>query len=318
MEIVRSITHNLVSVLSRKSICKVVLTALAITLFTFVSFIEGASYAWADTFSCYENCSNALKDSVDCLKDRDYTITALDETKDITVLSIHGGKIEAHTSEIGNDLWKRYRWNFYDFNGHIEKDSSCEKLDNSEWKDKNFPVLHITSTEFNEFEAIRLVGAYEKAVSIHGYSREEKEAGIRTICVGGLNTPQIEKFITNVNKESDKLKGKIKYSLNLVNVPLEQSKIEKNLSVAKKDTICLASEDPKQQALTGTDPSNIVNKTMDKSGGLQIELQRRIRDDLAQGKDEPQASPPNPNQLLRNVIYGAIKKAMTEQAITPP
>ena len=87
------------------------------------------------------------------------------------------------------------------------------------------------------------------------------------------------------------------------------------MDVPKRSTICLKNDSLNQRALTGTSLKNIVNKTRKSKRGLQIELKSKIRADLAEGKDEhePQASlSTNKNQILRNVIYGAIKEAMTE------
>jgi phage replication-related protein YjqB (UPF0714/DUF867 family) len=176
---------------------------------------------------------------------------------------------------------------------------------------KNFDVLHITSNYFDEEKAIELVSSHENAVSIHGFYREEND-GIQTICVGGRDKDKRKKFIDYVNKESSKLKDDFTYSLNLVNVPLEQSKLDKKMEVPQRSTICLKNDSLNQRALTGTSLKNIVNKTRKSKKGLQIELKRQIRADLAEGKDEPHASLHNKNQILRNVIYGAIKEAMTE------
>lgn len=326
MQLVSSITHKIFKILIDNYICKLISIVLAITLFTSVSSIGESGYALAeDIFCAYEQCPNPkpdtpkeeLKSSQECKEGQDYNIISpppQEQESDVAVLSIHGGEIELNTSRITSDLSSRNKWDRYDFNGKInnEKCLKLEELSKSNNSNKNFVVLHITSTHFDEKKAVDLVSSHENAVSIHGFSRKEKEAGIQTICVGGLNTPQIEKFIENVNKESDKLKADLKYSLNLVNAPLEQSNFEKKLFVAPKNTICLASKNPEQQALTGTNPSNIVNKTMNSSGGLQIELQSRIRSDLANGKDKPNVSSPDEYQRLRDVIYGAIKEAMND------
>lgn len=315
-------THNLMKALSSKYFCKLISIVFAIILFTFVGSIGGSGYAWADTFCGYEKCGNPnatlrkkLKDSEKCKegKNNDYEFFPAPKTSDVTVLSIHGGGIEEYTSEISHDLSQRYGWSRYDFNGHI-KTKKCLELAPPQSKNPNFTVLHITSNYFDEKNAFNLVSSHENAVSIHGYSRKE-EAGIQTICVGGRNTEKIKKFINYVNQESYQLKGNLNYSLNLVNVPLDQANLEKNIAVPERNTICLKNEALKQRALTGTSQKNIVNKTRNSSGGLQIELKKKIRADLAEGKDEPQASSPNKNQLLRNVIYGGIEAAMSERVI---
>jgi phage replication-related protein YjqB (UPF0714/DUF867 family) len=313
MEMFKNVTQYIAKALNSKYICKLIAIVLVITLFNFVSLIGELNYAFADTFDCYDKTcrpEKALVNSNECKKDRDYTITAINNENEITVLSIHGGKIEDYTSEISWDLSKRYGWNFYDFNGHIEKDTPCWNLDTSEFKDKNFPVLHITSTNFDEPDAIDLVESHKKAVSIHGFSRTEKIPKTQTICVGGANEAQVSKFIEYIEgkrDKTDKIKDLLGYSLNIINVPASESIPQ------KEKEICL-----KPRSLKGTDEDNIVNRTNkglnnnDKKGGLQIELNRKIRADLAEGKDERNASPPNKNQLLRNVIYDAINHAMVK------
>jgi hypothetical protein len=53
-----------------------------------------------------------------------------------------------------------------------------------------------------------------------------------------------------------------------------------------------------------------VNKVGNPDGGLQIELNSQIRKDLANGIDKPNVSSLDGYQLLRDVIYGAIKETM--------
>lgn len=325
MQLVSSVTHKLFKILIDNYICKFISIVLAITLFTFVSSIGESGYAFADIFCGYERCPNTirtpkkeLKFSQECKKDQDYEIISpppQEQENDVAVLSIHGGEIELNTSRITSDLSSRNNWDRYDFNGKINSEEclNLEKLSKSSNSNKKFVVLHITSTHFDEKKAVDLVSSHRNAVSIHGFSREEEAAKNQTICVGGQNEDKVKKFIEHVNKESYKLKeDKLNYSLNLVNAPLEKSNFDKGRHVSQRNTICLEKKVPKQSALTGTDWENIVNKSRNPNGGLQIELNRQIRIDLAKGIDNPNFSSSNPYQLLRNVIYGAIKEAMND------
>ena len=216
--------------------------------------------------------------------------------------SIHGGLIEANTSKITSDLSRRYRWSRYDFSGHI-KNKKCAVLAKDNSTNIHYNVLHITSTGFDEPRAVALVNSHENAVSIHGYKRRERSE-TNTICVGGQNEDQIEKFIKAVNKESDELKNKFNYSLNLVDVPTA-------VKLRKKTTnnvICLENDREEKDELTGTSGDNIVNKN--ENGGLQIELNERLRNDLAEGIDNRDSNSPDKSQFLRNVIFNAIKETM--------
>ena len=72
---------------------------------------------------------------------KDYTIHIQYALPDIVILAIHGGRIEAGTSEIARGIAGE-RWSFYDFRGK---------------KKKNNRDLHITSTCFDEPRALNLV-----------------------------------------------------------------------------------------------------------------------------------------------------------------
>jgi phage replication-related protein YjqB (UPF0714/DUF867 family) len=305
LEIVSSITHNLVKTLINKYLCKLLSIVLATTLFTFVGSIGWTGYALADHFGCYENCSKPLKNSDTCIQGKDYSITSNSKRdKNVIVLSIHGGLIETHTSEITRDLSRRYKWGRYDFSGQI-KNKKCAVLAKDNSTNIHYNVLHITSTEFNDPIAIALVESHKKAVSIHGYKRKERSK-VHTICVGGQNEDQINKFIKSVNKESSELKDRFDYSLNLVDVP----KAHKSGVITQNNVICLKNDENDDDPLTGIDPENIVNRTTD--GGLQIELNERIRNDLAEGINNPGSSSLDKYQVLRNVIFNAIKEAMND------
>jgi phage replication-related protein YjqB (UPF0714/DUF867 family) len=305
IEIVITVTHNLVKALINKYLNKVISLVLATTLFTFVGSIGWTGYALADEFGCYEDCSNALKNSPDCEKGNDYSITSNSQRdKNVIVLSIHGGLIEANTSKITSDLSRRYPWSRYDFSGQI-KNKKCAVLAKDNSTNIHYNVLHITSTEFDEPRAVAIVESHENAVSIHGYDRTERSE-TNTICVGGQNKDQIKKFIEAVDKESDELQNKFNYSLNLVDVPTVVETENEN----DNNVICLKNNQNKKDELTGTSEKNIVNKNIDKNGGLQIELNKRIRNDLAEGIDNPDSN--DKSQVLRNVIFNAIKEAMND------
>ena len=137
------------------------------------SILVGLSYlftpasAYADEFNCFQagNCpAPALSDSDRCLEGRDYTIGAVDVPKsDVVVLSIHGGQIELKTSKIAENLANLYNWNHYDFAGH----GTATCLNGL----SQYQRLHITSSRFDEPQALALVESHPKSVSIHGYSQ---------------------------------------------------------------------------------------------------------------------------------------------------
>jgi phage replication-related protein YjqB (UPF0714/DUF867 family) len=83
---------------------------------------------------------------------KDYTIHIQYALPDIVILAIHGGRIEAGTSEIARAIADE-RWSFYDFRGK---------------KRKNNRDLHITSTRFDEPRALHLVAHASRVVAVHG------------------------------------------------------------------------------------------------------------------------------------------------------
>lgn len=90
----KNVNQYIAKALNSKYICKLIAIVLVITLFNFVSLIGELNYAFADTFDCYDKTcrpEKALVNSKECKKDRDYTITAINNENEITVLSIHGG-----------------------------------------------------------------------------------------------------------------------------------------------------------------------------------------------------------------------------------
>ena len=75
-----------------------------------------------------------------------YKIVAKDRKSKITCIAIHGGNIEPGTSELAEEL-ARNEFNLYKFEG---------------LKEKNNSVLHITSSNFDEPKADKLVKNAQK------------------------------------------------------------------------------------------------------------------------------------------------------------
>ena len=83
---------------------------------------------------------------------KDYTIHIQYAIPRVVILAIHGGGIEAGTSEIARAIAKR-TWSFYDFRGE-------KKSENRD--------LHITSTRFDEPRALEMVAKASCVVTVHG------------------------------------------------------------------------------------------------------------------------------------------------------
>lgn len=260
-----------------------------------------ADYAQADYFDCFDskNCAKALSTSQDCKQPGDYNITrpsVSSSATSVTVLSFHGGGIEANTSDISKRLKHLYGWDRYDLNGHVTS-TQCSSLDTDN-KLKTYQILHITSTHFDDPDALALVGEHPNSVAIHGYSKSRTDShrnySKETICVGGASNTQIAAFINYVNTNKSVFKSSPEgYSLLPINAP----------SVPDPPRDMPEDRRPACYDLKGVDLDNIVNRNSSKRG-LQLEFSRDMRKDLA--------NLGNANfNSLRSVIYGAIDRAMS-------
>jgi phage replication-related protein YjqB (UPF0714/DUF867 family) len=271
------------------NITRLILTISSGIMLMLINFTAFPSYARTDIFGCFDSkgCTNALSTSADCKQPLDYDITRPNSpslTTDVTVLSFHGGEIELRTSDISKKLAKMYGWDRYDLDGHVSS-NRCSSLGES-----SFEILHITSTNFDDPDAVRLVKAHPKSVAIHGYSRNYPEG---TICVGGASQPQINAFIKYVNQNKSVFESSPQgYRIIPINAP----------SIEEPPENIPENQKPACYDLKGKDKTNIVNRNSSKKG-LQLELSRPMRIDLA-------SNSANFNSL-RDVIYKGIKSAMS-------
>lgn len=102
-------------------------------------------------------------------QDIDYRIRCHDRDSDITIVSPHGGFIEAGTSAIARAI--AYRdMNFFDFQGLQEV---------RPWE------LHVTATRFEHAELDKLLAKSQVAVSVHSMGASDSW----NVWLGGLNMP---------------------------------------------------------------------------------------------------------------------------------
>jgi len=100
-----------------------------------------------------------LRSLLDSQKDIDFEIEVKETGSDVTVLAIHGGKIEKGTTELAYALASHNNYNYYSFLGLKSTD--------------NFS-LHVSSDKFAETYALEMVSRSKVALSIHGcYGTEE-------------------------------------------------------------------------------------------------------------------------------------------------
>ena len=113
-----------------------------------------------DTYSCFAELDNQEE------RNKDYKISAVEVGSSITIIAPHGGKIEPGTSDIARRIASQ-RFNYYSFEG-IKKENNRR--------------MHITSHNFDEPMAVRMVSKSLIVVAIHACTGREK-----VIYLGGLD-----------------------------------------------------------------------------------------------------------------------------------
>lgn len=232
--------------------------------------------ARTDYYHCYQagNCTApALSNAADCVEGTDYTVTTSNTGAGVTVLSFHGGHIEADTSTISAALASLYGWNRYDFDSH----ASAQCLNGL---DGDYAKLHITAAHFDDPRAVSLVGAHAKAVAIHGYGAARGYPR-GAVCVGGSDAAARNAFISYVNSRAASWGS---YPLNAIDA-----------TTAGNGATC------DDVNLRGLDGDNIVNRTSG-GGGLQLEMSPGLRDDLVNASAS--------YDTLRSIVYGAVNQAV--------
>ena len=113
-----------------------------------------------DTYSCFAELDNHEE------RNKDYKISAVEVGSSITIIAPHGGKIEPGTSDIARRIASQ-KFNYYCFEG-IKKENNRR--------------LHITSHNFDEPMAVRMVSKSLIVVAIHACTGRE-----RFVYLGGLD-----------------------------------------------------------------------------------------------------------------------------------
>jgi phage replication-related protein YjqB (UPF0714/DUF867 family) len=113
-----------------------------------------------DTYSCFAELKNHET------QNKDYKISISDVGSGITIIAPHGGKIEPGTSDIAKKI-ARERFNYYCFEGVKTENNRC---------------LHITSHNFDEPTAVKIISGSQTVVAIHACTGNE-----RFVYLGGLD-----------------------------------------------------------------------------------------------------------------------------------
>ena len=146
-----------------KFACFFIALAIIIPLFC-KSPYENENETLNNTESKYLNYEDVENNEV---LGKDYEINYLGKNKDISIIAIHGGKIESGTSEIARIVAEMGNYSFYEFKGIKSNGNSS---------------LHVTSVNFDEPVCVNAVSKSKFTVSIHGCAESEP-----VIYIGGLD-----------------------------------------------------------------------------------------------------------------------------------
>lgn len=109
------------------------------------------------------------------IKEEDYTIHAEGSDSNVAVIAIHGGGIEPGTTELIKNLAEENSYSYYSFNGIKKKDNQN---------------MHITSTDYDEPQALNIVANSSITLSFHGYAEQKK----KHTYIGGLDKELAKKI----------------------------------------------------------------------------------------------------------------------------
>ena len=140
-----------------------------------------------DTYSCFAELKKHEE------QNKDYKISISNVGSRITIIAPHGGRIEPGTSDIAKKIATE-SFNYYCFEGIKEENNEC---------------LHITSHNFDEPMAVKIISRAPKVVAIHAWTGNEK-----FVFLGGLDKV-LKEIIANelesrgiiVSKKHGRFKG---------------------------------------------------------------------------------------------------------------
>ena len=113
--------------------------------------------------------------------DKNSEITLIDKKSQITIMAIHGGKIESGTSELANELFEQLKSNLYLFESEYAPDYNHQSLQSG--------YMHLTSHKFNDPQLLELSKRSKNCLSIHGFPNPKIP-----ICIGGGASQSIKQI----------------------------------------------------------------------------------------------------------------------------
>ncbi|WP_347490217.1 poly-gamma-glutamate hydrolase family protein [Desulfoscipio sp. XC116] len=176
-----------------------------------------------------KNELDELRSLLDSQKDIDYEIEVKETDSNVTVVAIHGGKIEKGTTELAYALASHNNYNYYSFQG----------LKNTD----NF-ALHVPSDKFAETYALEMVAKSKRTLSIHGCNGAEEFTyiGGRDTELGNRIKESLTKYGFTVKKDTPKdLAGKSPD--NIVNRDIDERGVQLEISEGLRTKFLSANED---------------------------------------------------------------------------
>ena len=170
-----------------------------------------------------------LTSLLDSQKDIDFEIEVKETGSDVTVVAIHGGKIEKGTTELAYALASHNNYNYYSFLG---------------LKRTNNFSLHISSDEFAELYAMEMVSESEVTLSLHGCDGAEEFTYI-----GGRDTELAERIEESLTKHGFTVKEDTPKELagispvNIANRNIDERGVQLEISEGLRTKFLSADED---------------------------------------------------------------------------
>ncbi|HBO2457107.1 TPA: poly-gamma-glutamate hydrolase family protein, partial [Pseudomonas aeruginosa] len=86
------------------------------------------------------------------VENEDWEIETEDKDSNVSILAIHGGGIEPATTELAQVIADKGNYNYFSFKGLRSKGNN---------------ELHVTSTNYDDPQAIKIVEKSERAIALH-------------------------------------------------------------------------------------------------------------------------------------------------------
>lgn len=133
-----------------------------------------------DYYSSYEELTES------CKYNEDYKTEIINNNSPVSIISIHGGGIEACTTELSKEIASLGNFNYYSFMGL--RNNSHESQDNLK--------LHITSSKFLDTQLHELLSNTLITISIHGADETQP-----LLYIGGLHSELITQLKLSLSKD---------------------------------------------------------------------------------------------------------------------